>query len=264
VTSRISRLERFERVGSTQDVVRAWLVEGVEAICVAIADEQTAGRGRLDRSWQAPPGAAILLSAGFRPPALAPERAWRIGAVVALAMLDAIEALHGAAPRLGLKWPNDLVARRGDGVAKIGGTLGESVVDDGRVSAAIVGIGVNADWPREAFPADLADTMSSLREVIGGRVDRERILEAFLDRLPGAADELDRGAFPTDRWAARQVTTGARVQLDLDAGPHEEGTAVGVDPDTGALLVRDGAGVLRAHHSGDVVRCRLGLVEHSL
>ena len=90
MVARISRLEQFERVGSTQDVVRAWLADDEPEICVAIADEQTAGRGRLDRSWQAPSGAGLLfLSAGFRPVGLAPEHAWRLGAVVTLAMLDA-------------------------------------------------------------------------------------------------------------------------------------------------------------------------------
>ena len=235
----VSRLERFARIGSTQDVVRAWLADGVAEICVAVADEQTAGRGRLDRSWQAPPGAALLVSAGFRPNWLAPEHGWRLGAIVALSMLEAIEAIHGrAAERLGLKWPNDLVVRRGGGIAKLGGVLGEAVATDGRLESAIVGIGVNADWAPDAFPPELAATMSSLREVVGGPVDRDRLLDVFLDRLTIAYEDLGEGAFPSDRWADRQVTTGARVELDLGGGQRDEGVAVGVDPGTGALLVR--------------------------
>jgi BirA family biotin operon repressor/biotin-[acetyl-CoA-carboxylase] ligase len=266
VTARISRLEHFERVGSTQDVVRAWLGEGEAEICVAVAEEQTSGRGRLDRSWQAPPGAAILLSAGFRPTGLGPEHAWRLGAIVALAMLDAIGDVHGAAAgeALALKWPNDLVARRGDTVAKVGGVLGESVTDDGQVTAAIVGIGVNADWPAETFPPDLATTMTSLREVVSAPVDCEPIVAAYLRRLTSAYDDLVAGVIPADRWAGRQVTTGAQVELDLGVGQREEGTAVGVDPESGALLVRRADGALRTHLTGDVVRCRLRVRETSL
>jgi BirA family transcriptional regulator, biotin operon repressor / biotin---[acetyl-CoA-carboxylase] ligase len=256
--SRISRLERFHRVGSTQDVVRGWLDEGEPEICVAVADEQTAGRGRLDRSWQAPPGAAILLSAGFRPGGLAAEQAWRLGAIVALAMLEGVEEILGDADRaLALKWPNDLVARRGDGIVKVGGVLGESVMEDGRVSVAIVGIGVNADWAAEAFPPDLHGTMSSLREVVGGPVDRDRLIEAFLARVSSAYDELAAGAFPEVRWARRQVTTGADVELDLGGGQSEQGIAVGVDTETGGLSVRRADGTVGTHLSGDVVRCRL-------
>jgi BirA family biotin operon repressor/biotin-[acetyl-CoA-carboxylase] ligase len=265
MAARISRIERFGRIDSTQDVVRAWLADGEPEICVAVADEQTAGRGRLDRSWQAPPGAAILVSAGFRPDDLALQQAWRVGAIVALSMLDAVEDVHGsAASAIRLKWPNDLVVRRDDGIAKVGGVLGESVTDDGRVSSAIVGIGVNADWPAESFPPHLATTMGSLREVVGGSVDRGPILEAFLGRLTSMYDDLGAGAFPADRWAGCQVTTGAQVELDLGSGQREQGTGVGVDIEAGGLLVRSTDGTLRTHRSGDIVRCRLRVQEGPL
>ncbi|MET1231362.1 MAG: biotin--[acetyl-CoA-carboxylase] ligase, partial [Candidatus Limnocylindrales bacterium] len=84
-----ARLERFATVESTQAVVRAWLDAGAPEVAVAVSDEQTAGRARLDRTWTAPPGAALLCSIGFRPAALTARHAWRLGAVVSLAMLDA-------------------------------------------------------------------------------------------------------------------------------------------------------------------------------
>src|SRR5438046_9118589 len=82
----LARLERFDVVGSTNDIVMGWLRDGTPEVCVAIAGEQQAGRGRSGRSWMAPPGAALLLSAGFRPTWLAPEQAWRLGAIVSLAL----------------------------------------------------------------------------------------------------------------------------------------------------------------------------------
>ena len=75
------RREQFDRVGSTNDVVRGWLAAGEPEVCLAVAGEQTAGRGRNGRTWSAPPGAALLLSLGFRPAWLAPDRVWRLAAI---------------------------------------------------------------------------------------------------------------------------------------------------------------------------------------
>src|ERR687888_540987 len=111
----LARIERFASVGSTNDVVKAWLRDGTAEVCVAIADEQTAGRGRDGRPWVAPRGAALLLSAGFRPTWLRPERAWRLSASVACAMAEAAEAVTGLPTgTIGLKWPNDLVTMDGE------------------------------------------------------------------------------------------------------------------------------------------------------
>ena len=87
----LARQERFDVVGSTNDVVRGWLADGVAEVCLAVADEQSAGRGREGRTWTAPAGRALLLSLGFRPTWLAPERVWRLAAVTSLAMADAGE-----------------------------------------------------------------------------------------------------------------------------------------------------------------------------
>src|SRR5512143_3967687 len=179
MTGFLARQERFDAVGSTNDVVRAWLAEGTPEVCLAIADEQTAGRGRAGRSWIAPKGRALLLSLGFRPVWLAPERTWRLAAVIALAMADAAEEVAGLADgAIRLKWPNDLVVEDGAGgsdsapsavIRKLGGLLGET---DGLGTAdprAVIGLGINADWPAADFPAELADSMTSLREASHGR-----------------------------------------------------------------------------------------------
>ena len=119
------RQERFPSVGSTNDVVRAWLAEGVPEVCLAVADEQTAGRGREGRTWQAPPGAGLLLSIGFRPTWLAPDRAWRLAAIVSLAMADAAEEVAGLPDQaIRLKWPNDLVVETGLAGVKLANASG--------------------------------------------------------------------------------------------------------------------------------------------
>ena len=138
MTGFLARRERFASVGSTNDVVRDWLAEGTPEVCLAVADEQTAGRGRDGRRWVAPRGAALLLSLGFRPDWLPPERVWRLAATAALAMADAAEEVAGLADgAVRLKWPNDLVIETaGEGARKLAGVLGETDglgTDDPRV-----------------------------------------------------------------------------------------------------------------------------------
>ena len=262
-----SRLERFERIGSTQDVVRAWLAEGTPEVCLAVASEQTAGRGRQGRTWVAPPGRALMLSAGFRPDWLVPDRVWRLAATVSLAMADAAEDHAGLRLRtIRLKWPNDLVVE-GDGSAvargpirKLGGVLGESDglgSDDPRV---IIGIGVNADWPPAEFPPDLAAAMTSLRAISGGRpIDRDALLDAFVARLDARMEALRAGYFDLGEWIARQITTGRRVRIEHAGAPAEETLALGVDGQTGALVVEDASspGGERAIVAGEITRIRI-------
>jgi BirA family transcriptional regulator, biotin operon repressor / biotin---[acetyl-CoA-carboxylase] ligase len=256
----VSRLERLARVDSTQRVVREWLAAGVPEVCIAVADEQTAGRGRLGRDWQAPPGAALLVTAGFRPTDLPLRHGWRLAATAALAMLDAAEAAAGLRDgTLALKWPNDLVVDAPDGsLRKVAGILGQAVAEDGRVASACVGIGVNVDWAAADFPADLAGSMSSLREAAGGRpVDREALLEAWLDRLEPRVEALRAGRFDSAGWSTRQRTTGRRVEVE-SGGRVLGGTAEGVDPEDGSLLLRpEGGGPLLAVGHGEVTRCRI-------
>ncbi|HET7702466.1 MAG TPA: biotin--[acetyl-CoA-carboxylase] ligase [Candidatus Limnocylindrales bacterium] len=254
----LGRQERFASVGSTNDVVRAWLAAGEPEICLALADEQTAGRGRNGRTWTAPAGAGLLLSLGFRPSWLDPDRTWRLAATASLAMADAAEEAAGLPDRaIRLKWPNDLVIGvDADGralsgldmdadparasVRKLGGVLGETEglgTDDPRV---VVGIGLNADWPAAAFPPELAGTMTSLRAAAGERpIDGSQLLDAFTSRLETRVEALHGGRFDVADWIDRQVTTGRLIDLVLPDGTIETVTARGVDAVSGALRIAD-------------------------
>ncbi len=272
------RVERFDRAGSTNDIVRAWLADGEQEICVAAAREQTAGRGRLGRTWVAPAGAALLVSLGFRPAWLPVGRTWRLGASVSLAMADAAEDVAGLpVGSIHCKWPNDLVIEAtgphalltgvtdlGDAarrlaapleLRKLAGVLGESDglgTDDPRV---VVGVGINADWAAADFPPELATAMTSLREASCGRpIDLDTLLDGFLDRLVGRIEALRAGYFDLDAWAARQSLTGRLVTLEgtgdtstgdasaaaRDPGRDGDGVrALGIDAGTGGLVVAD-------------------------
>ena len=254
----VSRLERLGRVDSTQRIVREWLAAGVAEVCVATADEQTAGRGRLDRRWLAPPGSALLVSAGFRPSDLPARHAWRLAALVSLAMLEAVEdVLPAVAGRLWLKWPNDLVAVEGAAIRKLGGVLGEAVLEGSRVAHAVVGLGLNVDWLAAEFPPELAARMTSLQQLAGRPVGREALLEAWLGRLGRGLDGLATGGFPASAWADRQVTTGARLTLDV-GDRVVRGTGLGTDPESGGLVLLDeAAGVPLTILVGEVQRCEV-------
>jgi BirA family biotin operon repressor/biotin-[acetyl-CoA-carboxylase] ligase len=253
---------RFASVTSTNDVVRRWLAAGEPEICVALADEQTAGRGRNGRTWTAPPGRGLLVSLGFRPTWLSPDLVWRLAASVSLAMADSAEdAAELPQGSIRLKWPNDLViAGDGGSVRKLGGVLGETDglgTDDPRV---VVGIGLNGDWPEADFPPELRDTMTSLRTAAGDRpIDTVAVEEAFLARLEARILALHDGRFDDRAWADRQVTTGRAVEIAMPDGATESVVATGVDGTTGALLVQ-GRGADPPERSivvGEIVHVRL-------
>ena len=187
-------------------------------------------------------------------------------------MADAAEEAAGLRDgAIRLKWPNDLVIEaavpepRGGqpaagSIRKLGGVLGES---DGLGTAAprvVVGIGLNADWPADGFPIELAPSMTSLRVASNGRpIDPNVLLDGFLSHLEARVEALRVGRFDVGDWAGRQVTTGRQVRLEGHAHVAEECRAVGVDPATGALLVADlrAPGGERAVHAGEVTRIRL-------
>lgn len=254
----LARLERFGVVGSTNDVVRDWLASGVAEVCVAVADEQSAGRGRSGRTWTAPPGAGLLTSIGFRPAWLAPKAAWRLAAAVSLAMAEAAEDLIGApGGSIRLKWPNDLVVDDRGSVRKLGGVLGETDGLGGAAPRAVIGIGVNVGWAEVDFPADLRSTMTSLGEIAGRPIDRELLLGGFLERLESHVEALRAERFALLAWSERQATTGLDVTLAWPDGEQQIRRALGVDEATGALVVADVDHGHRLVLTGEVVHVRL-------
>lgn len=240
--------------------MRGWLAEGVGEVCVAVADQQREGRGRLSRIWLDQPGRSLLVSLGFRPAALSLAHAWRLPAIASIAMIGAATSLLGpTADRLALKWPNDITAVHRGQLLKVAGVLTEAVPEGDVMASLIVGMGVNVDWPAADFPSDMAVSMWSLSEASGRRrIDRDALLLAWLTRLGPLYEALMQGEFDSLRWADAQITTGAPVEVDTGT-ELIAGTAVGVDHESGSLLVRTGPGMpLRIVSHGEVVRCQVG------
>ena len=210
---------------------------GAPAGLVAVADHQTAGRGRLGRVWVAPPGASLLTSVLLRP-ALPPDRRHLLVTAAGLAMAEAVEATTGVVA--GMKWPNDLLV----GDRKLCGILAEAAGD-----ALVVGLGVNVEWTD--VPAELTAVATACNLEGGRPTDRRTLLDAFLLRYAARLADLD--AARRD-YEARLVTLGRRVRVE-QAGHVLVGTARGIDDD-GRLLVESAAGVVEAVAVGDVVHVR--------
>jgi BirA family biotin operon repressor/biotin-[acetyl-CoA-carboxylase] ligase len=228
---------RFDEVtASTQEVAEALAAAGTPEWTLVAAGHQTAGRGRLGRTWVDVPG-ALLVSIVLRP-AVAPDRA---GLITLAAGAAAAEALHGlGAPEVRCRFPNDLLL----GEAKVGGILATASVRADRLEHVVLGVGVNLGRAPEGVPGAGA--------VLG--VDGADLLGAFLEgfaTLYGRAGS-GLGAEVVDRYRRVCATLGKQVRARTTAGEVVEGVAEDVD-ELGGLVVRTAAGV---------VIVRFGEVEH--
>jgi BirA family biotin operon repressor/biotin-[acetyl-CoA-carboxylase] ligase len=188
-----------ERCPSTQDVLRG---SGLPEGAVAVAEHQTAGRGRSGRRWDDRPGAAVLVSVLLRPPLGAPLP--QLSLAAGLATAEALEALTGTPA--GIKWPNDvLLAGR-----KVAGILLESDAD-----AVVCGIGVNVGQAEGELPADTKVPAASLRTATGLDVDRATLLARLLDALERHYDTWRHdGLEPLlPALARRNALRGSRVRV---------------------------------------------------
>jgi BirA family biotin operon repressor/biotin-[acetyl-CoA-carboxylase] ligase len=167
---------------STQRMLAEDSAEGA----VAVAEEQTEGRGRLGRRWEAAAGSSILVSVLLVPP-VEPPRLPELSLVAGGAVAQAIAEITGIEPAI--KFPNDLLI----GMRKVAGILAES--SEGRV---VLGIGVNVNQTAQELPADTLTPPTSLRVVLGEQVDRARLLAAILLHL-----ERD-----YDAWATETAASG--------------------------------------------------------
>ena len=229
------RVERITRTGSTNADLLERARAGEPDGLVLVADHQTAGRGRLDRRWEAPEGANLLVSLLMRPQL--PPTAWhRCTNAVAVAAVEACATL-GVVVRI--KWPNDLLV----GTDKLAGILAESLssADD---AAVVVGLGLNIGWPLAGEQPGATSLAAR-----GVHVGRDALLDAILARVDECAPDLH------ERYLARCSTIGRQVRVTLPDDTVVEGVARTVDED-GRLVVDTADGERRAFSVGDVVHAR--------
>lgn len=227
----------LETTASTNDVAMRWLPEGAPAGGIVTANEQVQGRGRLGRTWYAPPGTALMLSYVLRPAA---DDLPYIGMAGAVAVQETIQAL--GIEGVGLKWPNDVQI---DG-RKVCGILPEAAWQNGALLGVVLGIGVNVRIDFAGTPFE--HTAISLEQRVSP-LDRAELLARLAERLDVwtarlSADEL------FERWQAGLVMLGRSVSIATVTGTIT-GTAEAVERQ-GALVVRDAHGVLQRVIAGDI------------
>jgi BirA family transcriptional regulator, biotin operon repressor / biotin---[acetyl-CoA-carboxylase] ligase len=232
----------YSRVGSSNDVAKACAGAGAHEGLLVVADEQTAGRGRMQRDWWAPSGAALLTSVLFRPPLLA-EQAQQLAMLCALAAADAVTECTGLS--VALKWPNDLLLRE----RKLAGVLAETAFKGDCLDFVVVGVGINVNMDFVDAP-EFITPATSLRLALGHPVARLGLLLVYLDGVAQRYAQLKAGHSPYKEWSARLVTLGRMVRARRMDGVLE-GVAEGVAPD-GALLLRTADGVCRRLLAADI------------
>lgn len=260
------RLELVEATGSTNSDVAHFAVEQPAQwpdLSVLTAEEQTAGRGRLDRTWTAPERSSLIVSVLLRPqnpdgrPLPTQSYAW-LSLLAALALAESIEERTEVSPQL--KWPNDVHV---DG-RKLAGVLAQLVPgSNGEPPAVVVGTGVNVSLTDQELPVPSA---TSLLLEYATTTDRNVLLKAYLRRLAASYAEFtavdgDASRPWTDgtpllaRVSDRMATLGQDVQADLPNGTSITGRAMNLDRH-GALVVRDDDGERHTVSAGDVVHLR--------
>ena len=241
-------VEVVDVAASTNALVAARAREGADEGLVVVAEHQTAGRGRLDRSWETPPRAALTFSVLLRPAAGPEQWPW----LPLLTGYAVGSALRDAGFDAGVKWPNDVLI----GDLKVAGILVERV-DTPSGPAAVVGVGLNVSTTAEELPVQ---TATSLALAAGDAPDRTTLLLALLARLREEYDAWQGGAGDLRASYTRAcVTVGRDVRVDLPGGATLTGRATGLDAG-GRLTVRPDTGTDPAETAvgaGDVVHVRV-------
>jgi BirA family transcriptional regulator, biotin operon repressor / biotin---[acetyl-CoA-carboxylase] ligase len=228
----------YPQVESSNDIALNWLRDGAVVGSVVIADEQIKGRGRLGRSWYAPPGSALMVSIVLRPSQAALVQVSMLGA---LAVCETLEAF--GVKNVAIKWPNDTQING----RKVCGVLPEAEWDIDRLLGAVLGIGLNVRINFAGTPFE--QTATNVETALGKSVDRLELLTTLLERIDDWSARLDSYDL-LEAWKKRLTTIGQRVSINQFNGVIT-GMAEAVD-EHGALLVRSDDGALQRVIAGDI------------
>jgi len=223
-------VQYFDSIGSTNSQALAWATSRAKDLSLVIADEQTAGRGRLDRKWFTPLGTALAFSLILRPTAHEMPHLTRIVGLAALAVADSLRTRRLSAQ---IKWPNDVLLNGG----KVAGILVESVWSGEEVDCLVIGIGVNV-MKAAAPAADLLQfPATSLEESLGPDIKREEILHDILAGIVALRPHLASDSFIAS-WENALAFHGEPVQVEDGSGTPVTGKLLGLESD-GSLRLSD-------------------------
>src|SRR5258707_8414596 len=220
------RIHYFDEIDSTQEAARELATSGADQGTLVIAETQTAGRGRMGRTWHSPSGVNLYTTIILRPPIPLAD----VPRMSLVAGIAAAEALEREAPGIvALKWPNDVWLRG----RKAGGIIAEAVTDARqRLKCVLLGIGLNLNLAPGDVPDDLRDKATSVRIATGHACDRIEIAATLFNRLHSRYMEVEAGGFATVRpaWERYSALTGRRVTV-IDGDARIVGVVRGIDSD---------------------------------
>jgi BirA family biotin operon repressor/biotin-[acetyl-CoA-carboxylase] ligase len=240
------RIYVFPQVESTNEVASRFALNGAPEGEVVWAESQTKGKGRMGRRWESPAGLNIYFSVIIRP-RIPPTKIPLITLMAAVACAEAIGKVVGLIPAI--KWPNDLLQRG----KKLGGILTEADMEMDRINSVVVGIGINVNMPRNAFPLLIRDTATSLLEEGGREIPRIALTQAILRHLEQWYKRLEegRGEEIVRRWEEYSLMRGKEIEVTF-MGEVIKGTVLEIDED-GALLVKTDNDTIKRIVAGDVM-----------
>jgi BirA family biotin operon repressor/biotin-[acetyl-CoA-carboxylase] ligase len=242
------KIVRYESLPSTNTEAMRFASQGAAEGLTVIAEEQTAGRGRLQRSWSSPRGAGLYVSIVLRP--LMPFEVWPlITFATALAVNDAL--LQVCSLKTDIKWPNDILT----GERKLCGILSETT-ETGLGRAVIVGIGINLT--SEAFPVEIRHSATSIQESVGKLPEREAVLQSVLDGLGRWYEGLQHDGGPSvilEEWIARSSYANGKAVKVINGEETLYGVTCGLESD-GALRLQLPTGEIKSIRAGDVINLR--------
>lgn len=234
-----------EAIDSTQRLAAELAAEGAREGDAVLSELQTAGRGRMGRSWHSPPGKGLWCSIILRP-SLPLTQAPLLTFLAAVAVCRSIRRSAGV-PAM-IKWPNDILV---DG-KKVCGILLESHAEGEHIRHVVAGIGIGVNLEKSDYPSELASIATSLRIEAGRPIDREALLADLMKELESLYELFLAEGFQPIRalWEALNCTVGRQIRV-REASGTVEGTAEGMDPD-GGLVVRLSDGSTVKLFSGDI------------
>jgi BirA family biotin operon repressor/biotin-[acetyl-CoA-carboxylase] ligase len=235
---RESRIHFFDTAGSTMDIARKLARKGCPDFTVVIAETQTSGRGRMDRSWWSPEG-GLYFTLVLRP-RIPPVMSPLVNFATAFVLARTLQEFCGVEARV--KWPNDVLIHG----RKVSGMLSEMEAADDRVSFVNIGIGINMN---NDLPPDLPSA-TSIKSISGKTFSRKVFLSEFLDRLENRIRQPEL-ANVIEEWKSCSATLGKQVRIVSRQGVTK-GKAVDVDPN-GALVVRAADGAIKKIYYGDCI-----------
>ena len=239
-------MEYRPSVDSTNRLAKALAYHGAAEGTIVVAEEQTGGKGRLERKFFSPRGKGIWFSVILRPNFL-PHDAPKCTLMAAVAVAEAMARFNMKAQ---IKWPNDIMF---DG-RKLVGILTEITGEIAKITYLVVGIGINVNISRDEFPEELQDVAASLSEICGEEISRVKLFRAVLEEFDKLYREINSSGFDNvlKIWRKYNITLGKNVRVvsAIDDGETFTGRAVDLNSD-GALIVETDNG-LRAVYAGDV------------